>query len=117
MFRSLLLAPCFFLAFSCGAWAASDDEIAQKCISGMKTVAPNGAQITYLSGGNLNGMIHAGPSANVGIHGTWEVKNGVLNFRSQVESGQVREGSFPVRMDDAGNCYMTAGGTEKPIQK
>jgi hypothetical protein len=115
MFKSLL-AAAFVVTLAGPAWAASDDELAQKCITGMKTVAPNGAQISYLSGGGLEGLLRRG-AQNIVIRGTWEVKNGVMTFHSQGETGPMVTNSFPVRMDASGKCFMTTPGGERPIEK
>ena len=96
------------------AWAASDEELAQKCVAGYKAVS--GAEITYLSGGSLEGLLHKG-STNITIRGTWEVRNGVLTVHSQAEGGGQRINSFPIRMDDAGKCYINHGGTETLMEK
>jgi hypothetical protein len=98
------------------ALAATDDEIAEKCIVGAKTFGRNNAQVNYLPGKALNGSIRRMGSL-VSLHGTWDVQNGVLTFKTEDEAGGISTGSYPVRMDDAGKCYLKKGGTEVPIKK
>ena len=112
----LVLGTTAGLVASGPVWAASDEELAQKCMAGANTVAPNGAQIHYNSGGTLDGFLTRGPQ-HIVIRGTWEIKNGVMTFHSQSEGGATATNSFPVRMDDAGNCFITTSAGEQPIHK
>ncbi len=115
MFRTALVFG-LLAALPSAAYAASDNDLAQKCVPGMQALPPNGAVITYQAGGTLSGFRKVSPRTMVHIQGTWEVKDGVLTSHSSGGAGEVTT-SFPIRMDDAGKCYMTVDGTERPIQK
>jgi hypothetical protein len=104
-FQATVLAS-FIVVTTLPAWAASDDEIAQKCVVGTSAMAQNGAQISYLPGGVLQGLLSRGPN-HIGFHGTWEVKNGQLHAHGVGDGGAVIEQTFSVGMDDAGKCLIS----------
>ena len=106
MVRLVTLA-CFALAFAYPAWAASDEEL-EKCVAGSEV---DGGQFHYRAGGTYDGVVHYLENRFV-VGGAWEIKNGVMTLHSESYTR-----SFPIRMDDAGNCFLETPTGERPIQK
>jgi hypothetical protein len=115
MFRLAFLAA-ISLIVSLPAFAATDDEIAQKCVVGMKLVTENRSELTFLSGGNVGGSSRSRGQL-VAIHGTWSVKNGVLSYQIQTETGRMSSNSHRMRLDETGKCYVTTSAGEKAVTK
>ena len=115
MFKSILFC-CLAAIVSVPAWAATDAEIAQKCVSGAKRVASSGTELTYLAGGVLRGLKHT-KKHDVTFEGTWDVKQGILHQHLTGETGSVSDASFPIRMDQSGRCLFTSNGSEHPLKK
>lgn len=115
MFKRTLMTTLGVL-LSHSAFAASDADIGQTCIAGMKTANANGGEITFRPDGSLEGEVKSGTDT-VKVTGSWQVQGGTLAFRSQGSNGQINSGFIPVRLDDAGTCYMTINGLEQVIHK
>lgn len=98
------------------ALAATDQDIAQKCVAGMKLVTANSSDLTFLPGGNVSGSKNT-RRGMVTIRGTWQVKDGVLIYETQSTSGYTNRISHKVRLDGTGKCYITTPDGERPIRK
>lgn len=107
------LVLCFTAA---SAFAASDEDLAAKCVPGMKYTSGTGVEMIFLANGTLNGSGHAHGQL-MAVRGNWQVKNGLLNFQTQSESGNKGKGAMHLRMDAAGKCYRMTPDGEKPFER
>lgn len=115
----LMRAACiaFLLVFSLPALAATDQEIAQKCVVGWRWVAITELEFYYLPGGEVRGIRHD-PKAITTFGGTWEVKNGALNQHTEADGTAAgRVNTFPIEMLPNGLCFVTTGGHKRLMWK
>jgi len=98
------------------ALAATDQEIAQKCVAGMRFQSDSGSELAFLPGGTVSGSKKT-RNGMIAIHGTWQVKNGRLTYQTHSTSSYTSRFSHKIRLDGAGKCYMTTAKGERPIRK
>ncbi|HWE71581.1 MAG TPA: hypothetical protein VG328_00365 [Stellaceae bacterium] len=119
MFKATAMAAALLSAAASSAFAATDEEIAQKCVVGWSWHASTGFQFTYLAGGDVQfygRQTVAGYSPLLTGHGTYEVKNGVLSQHTSVDgAAAAREISLPIEMLPSGACFITIAGHKRPM--